>query len=97
MLIALRGYFSFTLTLVGELAGLNRRVANTDPSKSSASLNLPPDRKRDPLRRSGEKLSGLCLWVSSLVEPFVASDGFDEDGDRCLWCLKAPLMDQEDP
>ncbi|XP_062526103.1 ribulose-phosphate 3-epimerase isoform X2 [Bombyx mori] len=47
--------------------------------------NLPPGRKRDQLRRSGEKLSGLCLWVNLLVEPFVASDVFDGNDD---WCLR---------
>lgn len=44
--------------------GLNRReFANTDPNKSSASQNLLPDRIGDPLRRSGEKLSELFMFM----------------------------------
>lgn len=52
-----------------------RDFANT--SKSSATQNLSPVWNHDPLRGPGEKLSGLCLWVSALVKLL----------DRCLTTL----------
>lgn len=50
------------------------------------SLNLPPYLIGDPLRRSGEKLSELCLWA------MVHVDEFYENGDRCLESLKVPRI-----
>lgn len=78
----LRDYFSITLACRWALGAQIVCVANTGPSKGSVSQNLSPDWERDPLRRIGEKLSGLYLWVHLLVELFFASNGFGEDGDR---------------
>ena len=61
-----------------ELTGSNsEEISNTSPSESSVLQNLPPDRNRDPLRRPGEKLSGLCPWNNSL---FVVIEEFDRVG-----------------
>lgn len=49
------------LWLVGELMVLKlREFASTGPIMDNALQNIPPDRNRDPLRRPGEKLKGLC-------------------------------------
>lgn len=57
--------------------GLTWKTLHLDTSKISASLNIPQNRNRDLLKKSGEKLSGVCLWVRLHVALFVAFDEKD--------------------
>lgn len=83
LLVASKVYISYT-ECVGEITVLDWETLLA-PALTRAFYHRI--RNRDPLRTSGKKLIGLCLWIKLHVESFVV---FDENGDQFLECLKAP-------
>lgn len=63
-----RGDATFT-ERVGEFTGLSLGDYANIKCNTSAWLNLPPERNRDPRRRSGN-FSGLCLWPNVIGRNF---------------------------
>lgn len=85
--VASRGYlfwFYFDLWLYG--AQSQRILLTSALVKGSDSLNLPLDRGRELLRRSGERLRGLLWLMTRLhVELIVVVVGFEEAGYRSTY------------